>query len=121
MRQQIRRRPTATVLLGTEAGVMAGLLFYALLVTEPPVAYIVAVLAAAGVTAWLALECLLCDWTEREDDGHPVQRHPPSPSWPSGEPTVRQDRPVHAPVRPVEANRADRRRSAPFFRCPPTR
>jgi hypothetical protein len=67
---------TVPVLLGMAAGVMVGLLFYALLVTEPPVAYIVGVLAAAAVTGWAALECLLCDWADRSGDGHPVRRPP---------------------------------------------
>ncbi len=39
---------TGPVLLGTAAGVMVGLLFYALLVMEPPVAYIVGVLVSTG-------------------------------------------------------------------------
>jgi hypothetical protein len=53
---------------------MVGLLFYALLVTQPPVAYIVGVLAAAAVTGWAAFECLLGDWADRSGDGHPVRR-----------------------------------------------
>ncbi len=77
---------TGPVLLGTAAGVMVSLLCYALLVTEPPVAYIVGILAAAAVTGWAALECLLCDWVDRGGDGHPVRRPPPSPSGKSGGP-----------------------------------
>jgi hypothetical protein len=109
---------TGPVLLGTAAGVMVGLLFYALLVTRPPVAYIVGVLAAAAVTGWAALECLLCDWAERSGDGHPVRRPPPSPLAGRG---VGQVGPGHAPVRPVQVIGSDLRNSSPFFRCPPTR
>ena len=112
---------TGPVLLGTAAGVMVSLLFYALLVTEPPVAYIVGILAAAAVTGWAALECLLCDWADRDGDGHPVRRPPPSPSEKPGGPGVGQVGPVHAPVPPVQVVGADLRNSSPFFRRPPTR
>jgi hypothetical protein len=111
---------TGPVLLGTAAGGMVGLLFYALLVTEPPVAYIVGVLATAGVTGWAALECLLCDWADRGGDGHAVRRPPPLPSGKPGGPGVGQVGPVHAPVRP-EVIGDDLRNSSPFFRRPPTR
>jgi len=112
---------TAPVLLGTAAGVMVGLLFYALLVMKPPVAYIVGVLAAAAVTGWAALECLLCDWADRGGNGHPVRRPPPSPSGKPGGPGVGQVGPVHAPVQPVEVIGSDLQDSSPFFRRPPTR
>ena len=112
---------TVPVVLGTAAGVMVGLLFYALLMTEPPVAYIVGVLAAAAVTGWAALECLLCDWADRGGDGHRVRRPPPSPSGKPGGPEVGQVGPVPAPVRPAEVIGADLRNSSPFFRRPPTR
>ncbi len=112
---------TVPVQLGTAAGVMVSLLFYALLVTEPPVAYIVGVLAAAAVSGWAALECLLCDWADRGGDGHPVRRPPPSPSEKPGGPGVGQVGPVHAPVPPVQVVGSDLRNSSPFFRRPPTR
>jgi hypothetical protein len=112
---------TVLVLLGTAAGVMVGLLFYALLVTAPPVAYIVGVLAAAAVTGWAALECLLCDRADRGGDGPSVRRPPPLPSGKPGGPAVEQVGEVHAPARPVEVIGADLRNSSPFFRRPPTR
>jgi hypothetical protein len=112
---------TVPVLLGTAAGVMVGLLFYALLVTGPPVAYIVGVLAAAAVTGWAALECLLCDWADRGGNGHPVRRPPPSPSGKPGGSGVGRVGPGHAPVRPVQVNGSDLQESSPFFRRPPTR
>jgi hypothetical protein len=112
---------TVPVLLGTAAGVMVGLLFYALLVTGPPVAYIVGVLAAAAVTGWAALECLLGDWADRGGNGHPVRRPPPSPSEKPGGSGVGRVGPGHAPVRPVQVNGSDLQDSSPFFRRPPTR
>jgi len=109
------------VLLGTAAGVMVSLLFYALLVTEPPVAYIVGVLATAGVTGWAALECLLCDWADRGGDGHRVRRPPPSPSGkPGGRGLDRLDRATRLSD-PVQVIGSDLRNSSPFFRRPPTR
>ena len=113
---------TVPVLLGTgRRGAWWGCCFCALLVTQPPVAYIVGVLAAAAVTGWAALECLLGDWADRSGDGHPVRRPPPSPSGKPGGPGVGQVGPVHAPVRPVEVIGSDLRNSSPFFRRPPTR
>jgi hypothetical protein len=108
------------VLLATAAGVMVGLLFYGLLVTEPTVAYIMSVLAAATVTGWAALECLICDWTDRGGDDHVVRRPPPSPPGKPGGPGVGQVGLVRAPVRPVEVIGADVRNSSPFSRRPPT-
>jgi len=99
---------------------MVGLLFDGLLVTEPPVAYILSVMAAAAVTGWAALECLLCDWADRGGDDHLVRRPPPSSSGQPGGPGVGQVGPVRAPVRPVEVIGADVRNSSPFFRRPPT-
>jgi len=116
MRERIRRRRTGSVLLGTAAAVMASLLFYALLVTDPPIAYIVGVLATVGVTGWVALECLLSDWADRGGDGHPVRRSPLLPSGTPGGPRTGQVEPVHAPVRPVEVNSTDPRNSSPFSR-----
>ena len=69
---------TVPLLLVTAAGSMAGLLAYALLETEPPVAYIVGVVAAVGVTGWAALKCLLCDWEDRGGDAHLVRHSAPS-------------------------------------------
>lgn len=120
MRKRIRRRLTGPVLLGT-AGVMAAQLFYALLMTDPPVPYIVGVLATAGITGWAALECLLCDWADRGGNGHPVRRSPPAPSGTPGRPEVGQAGPVHAPIRPVQVNGADVRNSSPFSRRPTDR
>jgi hypothetical protein len=111
----------AVVLLGTAAGVMVALLFYALLVTEPSAAYVVGVLATAGVTGWAALECLGCDRADRSGDGHPIRRSPPLPSGKPGGPGGEQGGPVHAPVRPVQVSGTDRRNSSSFFRRPPTR
>lgn len=116
MRKQIRRRPAGPVLLGTAAGVVVSLLFYALLVTDPPTAYILSVLATAGVIGWAALECLLCDWADRGGDGHPVRRSPPVPSGKPSGPGVGQAGPVHTPVRPTQVIGADLRNSSPFSR-----
>lgn len=130
MSKRPRRSPIGPVLLGTAAAVMAGLLFYALLVTEPPVVYVVGLVAAAGVTGWAALECLLCDWASRGSDGHRRRRPPPSPSGQPGGPghgQVGQDGPVHAPAQPVRFVDADSmepsaHESVPsVFRRPPTR
>lgn len=118
--KRTRRRPMGPVLLATAAGVMVGLLFYGLLVTEPTVAYIMSVLAAATVTGWAAFECLICDWTDRGGDDHLVRRPPPSPSGKLGGPGVGQVGLVRAPVRPVEVIGSDVRNSSPFSRRPPT-
>jgi hypothetical protein len=80
---------TVPLLLVSGAGSMTGLLFYALLETEPPVAYIVGVVAAVGVTGWAALKCLLCDW---EDRGRLAPSLKPGGAAPDAEPTV------HAPA-----------------------
>ena len=96
------------MLLGTAAAVMGGLLVYGLLVTEPPVEYVVGLMAAAAVTGWAALECLLCDWANGGGDGHQRRRPPPTPSGKSGEPAdgrveVRGQAP--APAEPVHPTR----------------
>jgi hypothetical protein len=118
MNERTRRRPIGPVLLGTAAGVMVGLLIYALLVTEPSVAYVVTVVAAAAVTGWAALECLRCDWADRGGDGHPVRRFPPSPSGTPGGPGGGQGEPVDAPIRPAQVIGADLRTAPTFFRRP---
>jgi len=124
------RSPIGPVLLGTAAAVMVSLLFYALLVTEPPIAYVVGLLAAAGVTGWAALECLFCDWAGRGSDGHRRRRPPPSPSGQLGGPghgQVGQGGAVHAPAQPVRfedvaAMEPRVQESVPsVFRRPPTR
>lgn len=112
---------TGPVLLGAAAGVMVSLLFYSLLVTDPPVAYIVGVLATAGVTAWAALECLFCDWADRNGDGDPIPHRSPSPAAKPGGPGVGQVGSVHAPVRPTRLVGADVQNASPFSRRPPTR
>lgn len=96
------------VLLGTAAAVVGGLLVYALLVTEPPVEYVVGLMAAAGVTGWAALECLRCDWANGGGDGHQRRRPPPSPSGKSGGPADRRVEgggPAPAPAEPVHPTR----------------
>ena len=132
MSKLILGRPMASVLLSTAAGIMVGLLIYALLVTEPPVAYIVGVLATAGVTGWVALECLRCDWADRGRDGCSARRPPPSPSGEPGGPghgRLGEGGPVHAtqPVQPVpfldeDSMEPSAQEFVPsFFRRPPTR
>jgi hypothetical protein len=130
MSKRPRRSPLGPVLLGTAAAVMVSLLFYALLVTEPPVAYVVGLVAAAGVTGWAALECLFCDWAGRGSDGHRRRRPPPSPSGQLGVPghgQVGQGGRVHAPAQPVRFVDAGAKEPsvqesvASVFRRPPTR
>ena len=125
-----KRSPLGPVLLGAEAAIMVGLLFYALVAIEPPVDYVVGVLAAAVATGWAALECLFWDWPYRGGSGRRRRRPPSSPAGrPSGPGHARggQDGPVRVPVRPIPSLGADARdprvqESVPsFFRRPPTR
>ncbi len=118
--KRTRGRPMGAVLLATAAGPMVGLLFYGLLVTAPTVAYILSVLAAATVTGRAAVECLICDWTDRGGNAPLVRPPPPSPSGKPGGPRVGQGGLVRAPVRPVEVIGAEVRYSSPFFRRSPT-
>ena len=123
------RSPLGPVLLGTETAIMVGLLFYALLVMDPPIDYVVAVLAAAGATGWAALECLFSDWADRGRNGHlhrrPTPSPPQTPAGPTQGPVERGD-PVHPladPIRALDADALDPRvhESVPsFFRRPPT-
>ncbi len=125
------RSPLGPVLLGTEAAIMVGLLFYGMLVTEAPVEYVVGVLAAAVATGWAALECLFWDWPYRAGNGRRGRRPPPSPAGrPRGPGHARggQDGPVHrsvphpVPAPDAEATGPSVQESVPsFFRRPPTR
>jgi hypothetical protein len=125
------RSPLEPVLLGTEVAIMVGLVFYAMLVMEPPIEYIAGVLAAAGATGWAALECLFWDWPYRGGHGARRRRPPPSPVGRPGGPSHGrggQDGPAHRPVlHPVPAPDAEATdpsvpESVPsFFRRPPSR
>src|SRR5690242_12062880 len=108
MSKRSRRPPMGPVLLGTATAVMGGLLVYALLVTEPPVEYVVGLMAAAAVTGWAALECLRYDWANGGGDGHQRRRPPPSPSGKSGGPAdgrVEVGGQAPVPAEPVQPTR----------------